>query len=257
MGYLSSQTRQLTSEAWKGVFCLLRKSFLSFLLAGTIASMGLMTTNAYAAEIGDPILSVGSTGPLVRELQQQLKDLGYFPASEDTTEYFGPITEQAVIKFKQDHNLSGGAKVGKTTEAVILNELAKQKSSDALASTREKVVEIAKKLNGSPYAWGGSSPSGFDCSGFTKYVFDQVGVSLPRTSEDQFGVGQAVSKSSLKPGDLVFFSTYGSGATHVGIYLGDGQFIHAASSQVQIDRVDDPYYWSSRYVGAKSVLDSK
>jgi peptidoglycan DL-endopeptidase CwlO len=236
---------------------LLRKTLLSVVMFSSFSSIALLSAPAFATEIGDPILQRGSTGPLVEQLQQQLKDLGYFPSTEDTTEYFGSITTKAVLDFKKDHGLTGEEKVGKTTEAEILKELAKHKETDSNQSTtRTKIVKIAKQLNGTPYAWGGTSPNGFDCSGFTKYVYGQVGISLPRTSEDQYKNGQAVAKNSLQPGDLVFFNSYGSGASHVGIYIGDGQFIHAASEQVQIDKLNDPYYWSDRFIGARSVVTS-
>src|SRR5207302_10474352 len=85
------------------------------------------------------------------------------------------------------------------------------------------VVGIAMRYLGVPYVWGGASPSGFDCSGLTMYVYAQVGVSLPHSSYAQYGMGVAVPQSDLQPGDLVFF--YGLG--HVGIYIGGGQYIHA------------------------------
>lgn len=89
---------------------------------------------------------------------------------------------------------------------------------------RSQVVEIAKRYLGAPYRWGAAGPNSFDCSGFTMFVYKQVGVSLPHSSRAQINVGQRVSKSDLKPGDLVFF---GSPIHHVGIYVGGGMYIHA------------------------------
>lgn len=86
------------------------------------------------------------------------------------------------------------------------------------------VVAYASNFLGVPYVWGGTSPSGFDCSGLVQYVYEHFGVDLPRTSQEQQGVGTAVSRSELEPGDLVFF---GDPAYHVGIYVGDGAFINA------------------------------
>lgn len=102
--------------------------------------------------------------------------------------------------------------------------------------------------------FGGTTPSGFDCSGFTQYVFAKNGMSLPRVSRDQYQVGSSVSFSNLKPGDLVFFSLANNGVVdHVGIYVGNGQFINASSSKgVTIYTLGT--YWKSAFVGAKRVL---
>jgi cell wall-associated NlpC family hydrolase len=89
---------------------------------------------------------------------------------------------------------------------------------------RSEVVNIAKRYLGAPYRWGASGPNSFDCSGFTSFVYRQVGVSLPRTSRAQIGAGQRVSRSDLQPGDLVFF---GSPIHHVGIYVGGNSYIHS------------------------------
>lgn len=115
-----------------------------------------------------------------------------------------------------------------------------------------QVAQYAQNYTGVPYHWGGTSPSGFDCSGLVQYVYAHFGVSLPRTSYDQFSVGTSVSRSNLQPGDIVFFDTYGSGASHDGIYVGNDQFINAASSQVEVDSLGSSY-WESHYVGARRV----
>jgi cell wall-associated NlpC family hydrolase len=118
-----------------------------------------------------------------------------------------------------------------------------------------KVISTAKSFLGVPYVWGGTSPQGFDCSGFIQYVFVKNGVSLPRVASDQYKAGTGVSKSNLKPGDLVFFETYKSGASHVGIYLGANQFIHASSGagKVTISDLTSSYY-TSHYYGARRVI---
>ena len=92
------------------------------------------------------------------------------------------------------------------------------------------VVALAQQHLGTPYVYGGSSASGFDCSGFTMYIFSQVGISLPHGATSQLSYGTEVSRSDLQPGDLVFFQDYGAVASHVGIYIGGDQFIHASSS---------------------------
>lgn len=115
------------------------------------------------------------------------------------------------------------------------------------------VVDRALSLQGTPYVFGGTTKKGFDCSGFTKYVYASSGISLPRTSYAQFASGTPVNKSNLQAGDLVFFSTYAKGASHVGIYIGGGRFVHASNpnSDVKISSLGDSFY-SSRYLGARS-----
>lgn len=120
------------------------------------------------------------------------------------------------------------------------------------SSDSSDIISRAMSLLGKPYVFGGSTQSGFDCSGFTKYVFAGSGISLPRTSYAQFTSGTPVSIDNLRAGDLVFFSTYAKGASHVGIYIGGGRFIHAAnpSSGVKISSMNESFY-SSRYLGAR------
>jgi cell wall-associated NlpC family hydrolase/outer membrane murein-binding lipoprotein Lpp len=115
-----------------------------------------------------------------------------------------------------------------------------------LASRPGIVVTLAKKYLGVPYVYGGASPSGFDCSGLVKYVYAQVGISLPHSSQMQYNYGTPVSQSNLKAGDLVFFYTP---IHHVGIYIGAGKMIDATGSQVQVSEV-----FTSNYVGARRLL---
>jgi NlpC/P60 family/S-layer homology domain len=129
----------------------------------------------------------------------------------------------------------------------------------AYAGERENLVATAKKYIGVRYAWGGTSPStGFDCSGFTSYVYKQHNVTLPRMTTDQYKGGTAVKKADLEQGDLVFFTTYKPGASHAGIYVGNGNFVHASSSKgIMISSINDPYYWGSRYLGARRYLQEE
>src|SRR5256884_5834792 len=111
------------------------------------------------------------------------------------------------------------------------------------------VVGIAMRYLGVRYVWGGSSPSGFDCSGLVSYVFAQIGVSVPHSSYAQFGMGTSVSIGELQPGDLVFFT----GASHVGIYIGGGQFIHAPHTGDVVKISSLRGYYSSNFAGARRI----
>jgi cell wall-associated NlpC family hydrolase len=117
------------------------------------------------------------------------------------------------------------------------------------------VTSTALALRGAPYRNGGSDPSGFDCSGFVRYVFTQHGVVVPRTVTEQFHAGRQVDGAQIEPGDLVFFSTVAPGATHVGIAIGGDEFVHAPSGagQVRVERMSAPY-WATRFIGARRVL---
>ena len=112
-----------------------------------------------------------------------------------------------------------------------------------------RAVAYAKRFLGVPYRWGGSGPSGFDCSGLVRYVYKRFGVDLPHSSYADFDLGRRVGRWALTPGDLVFFSGLG----HVGLYVGHGRFIHAPHSgtRVQISRLRD---WSGSYDGARRLV---
>lgn len=137
------------------------------------------------------------------------------------------------------------------TESEPKTEPKTETKTDTATVSSSSLVQSAKNLLGTPYSWGGTSPSGFDCSGFLQYVFNQTGVSLPRTVADMWNATSSVSSPST--GDIVFFETYKPGPSHAGIYLGGGQFIHAGSSSgVTISEVHSSY-WGGKYIGARSV----
>ena len=126
-------------------------------------------------------------------------------------------------------------------------------SSSALG---EQIVALAKQYLGTPYVLGGNGPSSFDCSGFTKYIYAQFGYTLNRTATDQLQNGVSVSRSELQPGDLVFFKYNTSKpVSHVGIYIGNGEFIHASTNRyvVQIDQMNTGHY-ANVYVYARRIL---
>lgn len=116
------------------------------------------------------------------------------------------------------------------------------------------VVNTALSYRGVPYVWGGSSPRGFDCSGFVMHVYQKNGIKLPRTADAQFAFGRKLNSAEVRPGDVVFFQTYTYGASHCGIYLGQGQFVHASSSKgVMVSRLSENY-WRIRYLGARRMM---
>ncbi|MDM5246457.1 MULTISPECIES: NlpC/P60 family protein [unclassified Lysinibacillus] len=124
----------------------------------------------------------------------------------------------------------------------------------AEAATASDVTETASKYLGIPYVYGGTTTKGLDCSGFTSKVFSDLGIKLNRTSGSQYEQGTAVEKDDLQVGDLLFFNTSGKGVSHVSIYIGDGKMIHSQTGKgVSYSDLNDPYYWGSRYIGAKRV----
>jgi cell wall-associated NlpC family hydrolase len=140
-------------------------------------------------------------------------------------------------------------------EVSAASDAVKPAPAAARAETRaDRIVRSALTYRGAPYRRGAMGRGGaFDCSGFTKYLFDHEGASLPRTAADQYRRGTPVSREELRPGDLVFFkNTYKAGISHVGIYIGEGRFIHAASTRtgVRVDTLDKPYY-VNHYAGAR------
>jgi len=128
---------------------------------------------------------------------------------------------------------------------------------------REAVVATAREAMGRPYEWGGTGDNGggFDCSGLIQHAYARHGISLPRISRDQAREGRAVSREmgSLREGDLLTFSNAGGRVTHVGLYVGEGRFIHSASRGVQVSRLsgEDPYgrWWYNRWVGVRRIVE--
>jgi len=155
----------------------------------------------------------------------------------------------------------GGKSTGVTPSADALNGNVSSGNGAATPSapvnvTGAQILAEAQKYLGTPYVSGGASPSGFDCSGFVYYVLKQLGFSPYRTPADQFKQGTAVSKENLKVGDIVFFAgTYTSGISHVGIYAGNGQFIHSPNSRSTVSYSDlTSGYWANHYHGARRMV---
>ena len=150
------------------------------------------------------------------------------------------VEEQNTVQSSRSSNTTGK----KNTNSSINRGVNKSSS---------QVANYAYNFLGRPYVYGANGPNAFDCSGFTSYVYRHFGVSLPRTARSQFSAGSAVSRDNLAPGDLVFFNTVGY-LGHVGLYVGGGDFIHAASSgRVKISSLNEGYY-RTRYAGARRVF---
>ena len=124
----------------------------------------------------------------------------------------------------------------------------------AEAPLRTSIIDTALAFRGVPYRYGGSDPTGFDCSGFVQYVFARHGIALPREARDQYEVGDEVRLTDVQPGDLIFFETVSRGASHVGMAIGGNEFVHAPSSTgvVRIEQFSSSY-WASRFVGVRRI----
>lgn len=212
----------------------------------------LSATVAYA---GQPVVKKGASGNEVLQIQTKLKSYGYYTGALDGD--FGPATCNAVISFQADCGLTVDGIVGPETLRALENfsPAAITPSRGASADRKgQSIVSFARQFLGTPYVWAGCSPKGFDCSGFTCYVYSRFGINLPHAADQQFKKGVKVTQ--LKAGDLVFFSTYEPGPSHVGIYIGNNQFIHGSSGagKVTITSMDAPYY-TSRYLGARRIIN--
>ncbi len=188
---------------------------------------------------------------LVIQAQRQ-RNLAQLSASiQSETVAHGELESQIQLTQGQIHQLEVQTA---QAEALMQNHTYVQQTESSMTSINlTHLLSYAETFMGIPYVWGGESPSGFDCSGFTQYVFGHFGISINRTAAEQFAQGVSVSTSQLAPGDLVFFSTYAPGATHVGIYMGNGLMIDAQDYGVSIDHVFNSY-WGPRYIGAREIV---
>lgn len=215
--------------------------------------MVLILLAASPTTFGATAFRLGDQGEEVAEIQMILVRLGYDVIADGE---FGPSTVEAVKAFQKSKKLTADGLVGAKTYAALTGGRAIpeiSRSSGNLLSRR--LINNAMQYIGTPYVFGGNSLYyGIDCSAYTQQIFAMIGINLPRTADYQFEVGTPVSRADLIPGDMVFFTTYTYGASHCGIYIGDGQFIHASSSQgVTISSLGHPYY-NARYIGARRVI---
>ncbi|MBQ7454602.1 MAG: C40 family peptidase [Selenomonadaceae bacterium] len=193
---------------------------------------------------------VGDQGTEIAEIQDKLVVLGYDVMPDGA---FGLATAEAVKDFQKSHGIKADGLIGPATYSALLGKDMPDITS-GVNYIASRIINSSMNYLGVPYVFGGTSPYGFDCSGYVQYIFAHAGISLPRTADVQYEVGTPVSTTDLLPGDLVFFETYTYGASHVGIYVGDGNFIHASSSRgVTISSLSQAYY-SSHYLGARRIL---
>jgi peptidoglycan DL-endopeptidase LytE len=192
-------------------------------------------TSTYTVRFGDTLSGIARLSNLTEE---ELKTLNKLRSS---IVFNGQVLK---IVTSSTTPVSSLAAITSTTKEAAETETA--------ASKINSLVAESKKYIGSPYIWGGTSSSGFDCSGYLNFVFTKVGVSLPRTVATIWRETKAVANPSV--GDIVFFETYTSGPSHAGIYLGNNKFIHAGSSTgVTVSDLTSSY-WKNRYLGAKTAL---
>lgn len=203
----------------------------------------------------------GDTGDKVVDIQKKLKDLEIYKT--EINSFYDRTTIDAVLSFQASNGLPQTGIVDSAT-LIKLNTLCGDKIAARANESRRlagvKATEYAKKFLGVPYKWGASSGKSFDCSGFVVYIMKKFNVNLDRTASSQFSGGTKVEKNNLQAGDLVFFTTYKKGPSHVGIYIGNNKFIHASSgaSCVTVTNLDTNYY-KKRYLGARryNISDTK
>ncbi|MBP1763934.1 MAG: spore cortex-lytic enzyme [Firmicutes bacterium] len=194
--------------------------------------------------------SEGDQGTEVAAINSKLRQAGFRAVAEGPM--FTAKTATAVKAFQKNHKLIvTGIVEDKTYQALMNKTMPEDK---AMVPKAKAVINTSFEYLGVPYRYGGTTPRGFDCSGFVQYVYKKHGITLPRTADIQYKSGAAVARKQLRAGDMVFFSTTDKGVSHSGIYLGDNKFISATSSRgIAIRSMSDPY-WQPRYLGARRIL---
>ncbi len=189
-------------------------------------------------------------GQDVKALQERLQIMGFLDI-DDIDSTYGSKTGQAVLNFQELYQLPADGVAGSDTIDAINKALHGNRrmkrplpSRGGLNGRHGDIISTAKQYIGTPYRYGGTSSSGFDCAGFVQVVYKSHGISVPRSSAQQANAGTKLNKDQLQTGDLLIFSnTYKSGPSHTGIYIGDGQFIHSSSSKgVTVSDLSDTYY---------------
>ena len=223
------------------------------LTAVAFAVMLLASSRVALGSHDGGVLKQGSSGSAVVTLQRLLSANGYYSGKVDGA--FGPATRASVMAFQKHEGLKVDGIAGPATMQALRASKPQEAARGGSEGVVQRFIDVARRYLGTRYVWGGTTPRGFDCSGFIYHVLNEAGVRISRSIDEQFATGAPVARSDLEPGDLVFFSTYKSGPSHVGIYLGDGTFIHASSARrmVSITPIDKQYYVDN-WVGARRVL---
>ena len=210
-----------------------------------------VSVNASSAE--PVVLKVGMCNELVMKMQMILSEHGYYTGDVDGQ--FGSETQRALINFQIDYKLTPDGVAGQQTLAALRDTDIRPSRDQAPNRLARQVTTLAKQLRSTPYVWGGNSPNGFDCSGYIYYIFHYFNLELPRMADEQYEVGISVKRSELQEGDLVYFSTYMPGPSHVGLYIGENKFIHASSAagKVIITPLTAEYY-QTNFIGARRVI---
>lgn len=187
----------------------------------------------------------GDQGQEVLDIQKRLVELNYPVSSLDGD--FGGETETAVKKFQADKGLEVDGIIGQATYMALMN---RQMPVNRAQDNARAIVRAAYSMIGVPYRFGGTGRGGIDCSALTQYAYRRAGINIPRMADEQYYSGVKVSINNIRPGDLVFYTTYEPGASHCGVYIGNGKFIHAGCSTGVT--VADAFtgYWGARYYGA-------
>ena len=211
---------------------------------------GILGDTTYKKLMGKPMPSATKTVSKVKEISK--KDAELMAKIQAKKEGSSKAITTSVKQQKKTTTQGKPATV--QVKHKVTDHTAKPLRTVPVSGNVKEILTYANTFTGVPYKFGGTTPAGFDCSGYIRHVFQKVGVQLPRQADEQYTVGKKVEKQNLQPGDLVFFETYEPGVSHSGIYIGDGQFISATSSSgVAVADIDDSY-WGPRYVGAKRVL---
>lgn len=215
----------------------------------------------------DKPFQFGEKSDQVKIIQEALYYFGYYQDEIDAI--FGPKTNQALTNFQKDHGLQVTTEVNevlvetmKEESTIVISDKGKESKQEENVKAAPKtdyqsfdvnqLIQVAKQQLGTRYSWGGTTSSGFDCSGYIQYVFKQNNIHIPRTVSEMWNMAQSVDQRSI--GDIVFFETYKKGPSHAGIYIGNDQFIHASESNgVDISNLSDTY-WKTRYLGTKRIV---
>ena len=237
---------------WLGSATLTGLLLASSLTVSASSQTATTTTNRFSVKpvfLASSIMPSGTYTEAVRKVIPKVK-VETEPAVEKSVPT--PSDSVTVVAQKTQQVMpekTATAQPAKSNTKTLVAATPKQQVSRSDGSA---LVSNALSLVGIPYLFGGTSRGGFDCSGFTQYVFKGSGISLPRTATEQFRVGSSVKRAQIQAGDLVFFTTYAPGASHVGISIGGGSFVHASNSGVRTSSLNESYY-ASRFLGARRI----